>query len=175
MDVVGTVNSRLKASLILKRAQYVIMKERLQRGIPESKLIYHLRPKQIEATLASVKKHFSGRNDVLAVLPTGYGKTLLFNLIPMYCSMTMGSVAEEISLVIAPLNALIDQHLQTLGWNATKMTPGKFTHIIYLAQFHILLMFMIMILVDNLSLTLSPGLIIIMSLFATITATLQGM
>ena len=137
MDVAGTFKTRLKVCLTLQRAHSVIMQERVQRGVAESKLVYSLKSKQIEATVASVRKDFTGRNDVLVVLPTGYGKTLLFNLIPVYCSLAMDSkaeVSESISLVIAPLNALIDQHVQTLGWNATRMTPGKLAHfyLIYL-------------------------------------------
>ena len=48
------------------------------------------------------------RRDILAVLPTGYGKSLLFRLLPGICRTlnTMG-YTKTIILVICPLNALI--------------------------------------------------------------------
>ena len=114
--------SKLKAVIALKMAHFAVMQERSERGVPQSQLITLLKSKQIDATLPSV--NLRGRKDVLAVLPTGYGKTLLFNLIPMYCSLAMKDDSISMSVVIAPLNALIDQHLKTLGWNATRMTTG---------------------------------------------------
>ena len=119
----------LRKVLLVKKAHSNILEERSKRGC--DKAISYLKPKQITAMLASVND--STRNDVLAVLPTGYGKTLLFNLIPMFCSLYLKE-SLGISLIVAPINALIDQHVETLGWNARKLSSGKY-HLLYCTYF----------------------------------------
>ena len=59
------------------------------------------------------------RKDILAVLPTGYGKSLLFRLLPGICRAlnTMGYTTypkKAIILVICPFNALIESHMKEL-------------------------------------------------------------
>jgi len=59
------------------------------------------------------------RMDVLAVLPTGNGKSLLFQLLPGICLALnkMGYTSypkSAIILVICPLNALIESHMKEL-------------------------------------------------------------
>ena len=59
------------------------------------------------------------RTDVLAVLPTGNGKSLLFQLLPGICLALnkMGCTSypkSAIILVICPLNALIEPHMKDL-------------------------------------------------------------
>ena len=60
------------------------------------------------------------RKDILAVLPTGYGKSLLFQLLRICRALnTMGYAtypkkALAIILVICPLNALIESHMKEL-------------------------------------------------------------
>ena len=57
------------------------------------------------------------RHDVLAVLPTGYGKSLLFQLIPKFC-VELHNLGYSyypkslIVIVICPLNALIECHMK---------------------------------------------------------------
>ena len=69
-----------------------------------------MRPVQEEALL-----HFIKREDVFVVLPTGCGKSLIFQLVPKVCSylhdrgFSYPKVA--IIVVICSLNALIDSHI----------------------------------------------------------------
>ena len=76
--------------------------------------------------------NFVRRHDVLAVLPTGYGKSLLFQLIPKLCvelhylgySYYPKSL---IMIVICPLNALIECHMKQ-SWSIE-----EFRALVYLA------------------------------------------
>jgi len=92
--------------------------------------------KAFEKALAEVLKTFDGveelsaeqrngifnfirRKDVLAVLPTGFGKSLLFQLIPGLCvelnKMGFSDYPKSpIMIVVCPLNALIDCHMKEL-------------------------------------------------------------
>ena len=91
--------------------------------------------KALEEALAIVLKTFDGvdelsaeqtdgiinfirRKDVLAVLPTGFGKSLLFQLIPGLCvelkKMGYRYPESPIMIVICPLNALIECHMMEL-------------------------------------------------------------
>ena len=59
------------------------------------------------------------RHDVLAVLPTGYGKSLLVQLIPKLCvelhNLGYSYYSKSlIVIVICPLNALIECHMKQL-------------------------------------------------------------
>ena len=75
--------------------------------------ILELRPVQEEALL-----HFIKREDVFAVLPTGCGKSLIFQLVPKVCSYLhdrgFSYPKAAIVVVICPLNALIDSHILEL-------------------------------------------------------------
>ena len=58
----------------------------------------------------------SGR-DVIAILPTGYGKSVIFHLLPYlfdYISKLNESPQNSIILVVTPLNALVDDQLKIL-------------------------------------------------------------
>ena len=72
------------------------------------------RPVQEEAIVQYIK-----RRDVLAVLPTGYGKSLIFQLIPRICSYLHDKKfkypSEAILIVICPLISLITSHLNELS------------------------------------------------------------
>ena len=52
--------------------------------------------------------------DVLAVLPTGYGKSLIFQLLPDVYDMLLG-VNNSIVIVISPLNALMQDQVAKLN------------------------------------------------------------
>ena len=61
--------------------------------------------------------NFIRRHDVLAVLPTRYGKSLLFQLIPGLCVElhNLGYsyyLKSPIAIVTCPLNALIECHMK---------------------------------------------------------------
>ena len=78
--------------------------------------ILELRPVQEEAFL-----HFINREDVFAVLPTGCGKSLIFQLVPKVCSYLhdrgFSYPKAAIVVVICPSNALIDSHILQLKEN----------------------------------------------------------
>ena len=70
-----------------------------------------LKPKQ----LMCISEVESG-NDVIAVLPTGFGKSLIYHLLPQVLSSSSGSesVSEsstKIVLVVAPLSAIISEQI----------------------------------------------------------------
>ena len=63
--------------------------------------------------------NFIRRHDVLAVLPTGHGKSLLFQLIPKLCvelhNLDYSYYPKSlIVIVICPLNVLIECHMKQL-------------------------------------------------------------
>lgn len=64
--------------------------------------------------------------DVIGVLPTGYGKSMIFQLLPYIHEYYSGN--ESMVLVIAPLNALIDDQIKSLtkkGVNAGVLRTKK--------------------------------------------------
>ena len=75
--------------------------------------ILEWKPVQEEALL-----HFIKREDVFAVLPTGCGKSLIFQLVPKVCAyfrnQGFGFPKAAILVVVCPLSALIGYHIQEL-------------------------------------------------------------
>ena len=65
--------------------------------------LFYLKPKQVDGTYAAVD------NNVLCVLPTGYGKTVLFSSVPVYSKLSRDCCTTTIALIISPLNAIISQ------------------------------------------------------------------
>jgi ATP-dependent DNA helicase RecQ len=62
---------------------------------------------------------FVNRRDVFAILPTGYGKSLIFQVICDICEELSCRGSSEYSpdpivLVVCPLNSLIDSHVRQL-------------------------------------------------------------
>jgi superfamily II DNA helicase RecQ len=54
----------------------------------------------------------TSEKDVICVLPTGYGKSIIFQLLPYVYEYHLEK--ESIVLVVAPLNAIIDDQIQNL-------------------------------------------------------------
>ncbi|XP_077861656.1 uncharacterized protein LOC144342257 [Saccoglossus kowalevskii] len=75
--------------------------------------ITFLKPKQARC----MKELFSGR-DVIGVLPTGYGKSLIFELLPyVYEALELASgrsAAQCTVLVVSPLNSIINEQKQSI-------------------------------------------------------------
>ena len=69
----------------------------------------YLKPKQVDCVSAGYNR------DLLALLPTGYGKSLLFNLIPIYQKIITATNTSCIVLIVSPLNAIIEQQKKCLG------------------------------------------------------------
>ncbi len=88
----------------------IAMAESLKEKFPEIK---HLKPQQVKAIT-----NFVLRRDVFAVLPTGYGKSLIFQIIPSICSRMaacgLNYPENPILLVISPLVSLISSHIREL-------------------------------------------------------------
>ena len=56
--------------------------------------------------------------DTVAILPTGYGKSLLYQLLPPLLSKRIGTksdVEKAVVLVISPLNSLIDEQIKKIN------------------------------------------------------------
>ena len=68
-----------------------------------------LKPKQVKCLEAV----YFGR-DVIAVLPTGYGKSLICHLLPslFYDKLTSASNKRAVVIVVSPLNALIENQIK---------------------------------------------------------------
>ena len=67
-----------------------------------SSLGYSLKPEQEQAILA-----FMSGNDVFIALPTGYGKSLCFALLPRAFDMFRGVQNQSVVMVVSPLVALM--------------------------------------------------------------------
>jgi superfamily II DNA helicase RecQ len=93
-----------------------------------------LKPKQVICL-----EHIFFHHDVLCVLPTGYGKSLIFHLVPALlfakekylidrglCLLDLDiSVATTIVIVVSPLNALISNQIARLGSSGLRASvPG---------------------------------------------------
>ena len=83
-----------------------------------------LKPKQKEALQSIV---FKGQ-DCLIVLPTGYGKSLIYQMLPSLfdkiSARNLSSKDKSIVIVVSPLNALIDDQINKLksaGVNCTSL------------------------------------------------------
>jgi len=76
---------------------------------------YSIRPKQLEAIINIVKGH-----DTLAILPTSYGKSLIFRLLPSVCKQLKGHTNSAIVAVIAPLESIIKDQIDA----ANKLSPS---------------------------------------------------
>ena len=89
----------------------IAIAESLQSKLPEIKF---LKPQQVTAIT-----NFLLRRDVFAVLPTGYGKSLIFQIIPYICSRMAARgfnyPNKPILLVISPLVSLIKSHIHELN------------------------------------------------------------
>ena len=69
----------------------------------------YLQEKQKEC----IKECVEGNNHLMALLPTGYGKSILFSAIPAYWCLHHQAV--PVSIIVIPLNSIISQQLQNLG------------------------------------------------------------
>ena len=78
------------------------------------KEIQNLKPVQEEALFKFIQ-----RNDVFSVLPTGCGKSLIFQLVPIVCSYLHDQgfkyPKNATLVVVCPLSALIESHIQELA------------------------------------------------------------
>ena len=77
----------------------------------------YLKPKQIDCLNTILN------SDVIAILPTGYGKSLIFEILPFFSYHLYNK--KSVVLVIAPLNVIIEQELHKLGKVACEVTKRE--------------------------------------------------
>ena len=51
---------------------------------------------------------------VIGVLPTAYGKSVIFHMLPFMSDYLSGKGNKSIAIVISPLNALIEEQVSTI-------------------------------------------------------------
>ena len=79
-----------------------------ERGTPDLKF---KTTKQLEALRAVVQQ----KRDVLAVLPTGYGKSLIYQLVPsMFNFLLYGGKYCSIAIIVSPLTALMMDQVEKI-------------------------------------------------------------
>ena len=78
----------------------------------EMGFVHKLKEKQLE-TLHSL---YEGK-DTIAVLPTGFGKSVIFQLLPFFLQKVHGLSDPMIVLVVAPLNSIMQDQVRS---NSTK-------------------------------------------------------
>ena len=89
--------------------------------------LFEIKPKQLDAIM-NVLKGF----DTLAILPTAYGKSMIFQLLPSICQLLEDQPNNAIVIVVSPLKALIkDQvdaanNLECLALHATSLDIGNY-------------------------------------------------
>lgn len=66
----------------------------------------NFKPKQVQ-----VFQEILNKKDVVAVLPTGYGKSILFQLLPLIIPKKS---KRNIVVVLTPLNSIISDQLETM-------------------------------------------------------------
>jgi hypothetical protein len=102
-------NSKLKSKLE-KALQIKLCLANVNKYV--EKPFSYLKPKQVDSTYLGID------NDLLCVLPTGYGKTALFNTIPMYskivreCKTTSGGdLFNTLGGLYSNREALVSYHM----------------------------------------------------------------
>ena len=74
---------------------------------------FTLEERQLERELECISSIVCDGKDVLAVLPTGYGKSVIYQILPDVFDIMLGT-EKSIVLVISPLNALMQDQITKL-------------------------------------------------------------
>jgi len=111
ISIIESVKQLLELNILLKKSLSLVNCN--NRAAPGYTC---LRPKQSKCVRLCVEQHC----DILAVMATGSGKTLVCMVIPvydlLYCQhMKHHELLSSITLVISPLNAIITQHQKVFG------------------------------------------------------------
>ncbi|XP_033724737.1 mediator of RNA polymerase II transcription subunit 34-like [Pecten maximus] len=72
-------------------------------------IAFELKEKQIETLKCAYELR-----DCIAVLPTGYGKSLIFQLLPFFMQKKHGMESPMITLVVTPLNSIMEDQVMSL-------------------------------------------------------------
>jgi superfamily II DNA helicase RecQ len=104
---------RLKIVIRLKTSLYLLNQDRNCEYLL-------LKPKQFECLTACLKG-----NDVICVLPTGYGKSLVYELLPYYYRVYGQEICEKdekhIVIILTPLNSIIDEQCDKLSHRCIRL------------------------------------------------------
>lgn len=102
----------IEINILLKKSLAIVNCTRL------SDYYTYLKPKQVQCIRQCVEHH----SDLLAVLSTGSGKSLVFIVIPVYellfsqyKNRSQSASEKSITIVVSPLNAIISQQYEVLG------------------------------------------------------------
>ena len=71
---------------------------------------HHLKAKQIETI-----NHIYNESDCISILPTGYGKSAIFQLLPWIFQYKRGTTHPLITIVVSPLNSLMHDQVLSLA------------------------------------------------------------
>ena len=74
----------------------------------------------LKAEQKSVLESVFNGNDTVAVLPTGFGKSLIFQLIPYMISIKQSSTCPLMTIVITPISAIMEDQMRSLVRNDIK-------------------------------------------------------
>ena len=90
---------------------------------PDEGVITFLKPKQVDCLMLSITSEKKAK-DMMIVLGTGYGKSVLLELIPILYELHTSE--SPITLVMCPLNAIISQQLSVIGKDAKLLRASKY-------------------------------------------------
>ena len=79
-----------------------------------------LKPKQVQCIIQCCY------NDVLAVLPTSYGKTIIFGILPYYVNLLRNSELTAKIVVVVPLTSIVIDKLKHFGRYAIRIMTKCF-------------------------------------------------
>ena len=79
-----------------------------------------------EGQYEALKSVVVNQKDTICVLPTGYGKSLIYQLLPHVCDF-YNNEENLCIIVVSPLNALIDDQMAKLKGNITVLKGANFT------------------------------------------------
>ncbi|XP_070184597.1 uncharacterized protein [Littorina saxatilis] len=82
--------------------------------------VHELRPLQ-----SLTINHLLKKEDTICMLPTGYGKSLIYEILPTAVNVCHGEDEKTLVLIVAPLNVIIEQELRKLGPVCKELTTGN--------------------------------------------------
>ncbi|XP_066932172.1 ATP-dependent DNA helicase RecQ-like [Clytia hemisphaerica] len=84
-----------------------VIRDAVETCISKVNSSFSIKPKQLEVITNIINGH-----DTLAILPTSYGKSMIYQLLPSVCKMLPGQPDQAIIVVFSPLKALIQNQIE---------------------------------------------------------------
>ena len=72
-------------------------------------IFYTLKPEQVQ----TLQDLWNGI-DTVAILPTGFGKSIIYQLLPYLIQKKTGAAEPMIAIVVAPLNSIMEDQVQCI-------------------------------------------------------------